>query len=393
MRVQSRVDAAGTLLLLLVADTGVSGQAVSLSGPLEPGPYAVGFSAVSAAGTSEGPNDGEGASRPLRLMMWYPARIGTGRPMRFGDYLDPSVRGDPLPEAYLTYLEDRDRDVGRRQFSPASDSLLELLSAVPVGGRMDASPAPGRHPLVLHSLGRNDWQQESVPLWEYVASHGYVVVVVPQLGRSLEAAGLAFVADDQRLQARDLSAALAAVAPVPWIDRSRIAVLGHSSGGVSGLFLAESHPEVDLIVGLDASFATEDGYALLGDAEWSPDRIGAWVIDIYAAGKSVRDSRQINRVAGPVCAVGIGGPAPPTLALHPDFQGWPAYTRAVGFDDPRAGGARPADLAARFYWATAWIVRSALDTRFGRAGDALELDPPMLDGGLVRAEGVCRLGA
>jgi hypothetical protein len=304
--------------------------------------------------------------------------------MTLAGYVDPALSGSRLPDPYAAYMRARDLDVGRRQFSPPSDSLFAQLQRLPVEGRASAERAAGRFPVVIHSLGRNNFQQESVPLWEYLASHGYVVVVVPQYGFSTDAASLAFVPGDQLLQAGDLAAALVWALEQPWIDARSIAVVGHSSGGVAGLLVAASNQRVGLIVGLDATFGTVDGRELLRIAPWTPDRVTADVVDIHAAAQPDRDDRILRWINGQVCTVAIGTARPPSVATHFDFQAWPVFTSTLGVADPRSGGARPAELGARFYWGAAWLARAALDRKLKGSGEGPLPRPTFLDEQLVQ---------
>lgn len=390
MRATRTLLLAALLAAPLPTETSAQQQS-SLWGPLTAGVHGVGFASVGVTDAARGwvVEAGEPLSRPLRLLVWYPARPESGEALTFSDYLDPPVEGDPLPPAYLRWVAARDLDVARRQFSPASDSLRDVLGSFRVAGRAGADPAEGRHPLVLHSLGRNDFQQESVPLWELLASHGFVVVVVPQFGPSPADPTLEFTLADQLLQVQDLAAAVRWAHGRPWIDATGVAVVGHSSGGVAGLLYAARNPAVDLVVGLDGSFSTEDGWELLRGAPWDPGSVAARVVDVHAAGKGDRDPRILEWLDGGVCSVGLGGTAPPTLATHFDFQGWPVYTSVVGASDPRAGGARPAELGADFYWGSAWITRYFLERGPGSGTPSGGPLPPFLDAGLVEFEGDC----
>lgn len=344
---------------------------------LDPGRFAIGFRAEwMRDATRSGPGESEAPGahgRPLRVFVWYPAVAGTGRPMTFGDYLEPSPP-DSSWRVLAAYLHDRDAGTLRRQFSPSSDSAVALLRRTAVPTRLGARRAEGTFPIVLHSLGRNDYQQESPVLWEYLASHGYVVVVVPQLGVSDGSPGLAFGVADMELQVEDMAFALAALPGND--DAPPVAVVGHSSGGIAALLLARREPRVRAIVGLDASFATSDGRALLDSLDYAYPAQTAPLLDLYAFGKRDRETAPLDEmVAAERFAVGLGGRKPPHLVTHFDFQDWPLYGVLAGVEDDRGAGARPAAFAADAFLDVCRLTRSFLDHQLGGNPLSWTIDP------------------
>jgi len=358
---------------------------------LEPGPHPVGFAAWyefdetrEFFATDQQPPPG----RPVRIFVWFPAEseARSQPPMRWGDYLAPPL-GDGASAwttAYQDFLYTRELDTSRRQFSPLSDEHHAALLATPVAARRDVAPAPGGHPLVLHSLGLGDFQQESTVLWEYLASHGYVVAVVPQVGPSAEDSGMDFDASDLRVQAEDLEFALAQVerTGVAATDRG-IGVIGHSAGGIAALLLAAEESRVAAIVGLDASFSTGDGAALLGRLDLPYTEIGAAILDARAANKTVLDRSTLERLtAADRLEIEIGGAAPPSIATHFDFQNWPLYAALVEAEDDRGSGARSIEAGRTFYLSTVRLARSFLDAhlRHDRDAAARLADPSWIPG-------------
>lgn len=350
-----------------------------LWGPLEPGPYAVGFS-TSMTVDEDRDLDADRAGRPIRLMVWYPAAPSDAAFLTVGAYFRHPVPAD-WTAPYHAALHGRDMDVASRQFSPPSDSLRALLLRVPVAASADAEPAIRDAPLVVHAGGRNNFQQEGIALWEYLASHGYAVVVIPQFGPTLERPRVDFTLEDLDTQARDILQAVRAAAEMPFVDASRTAILGHSSGSMAGLIAASRDPRIDLLIGLDGSTTTGEGAGLL-DGEPFVEDIAATVVELYAQGKQDRSEALADRMAAaPVHLVGVGGGVPPALATHFDFQMWPVFTYVLEQADERARGARPEALGAAFYWTSARLARVFLEARDrGTAREAVTVASRALPG-------------
>lgn len=97
----------------------------------------------------------------------------------------------------------------------------------------NAIPAAGAFPVVLYSLGTDTRSLENVVLWEYLASHGYVVVATPSVGHGpveMETIGPTAV----EVRARDLEFALRFIRDLPYADQRRVATVGSSLGGCGG---------------------------------------------------------------------------------------------------------------------------------------------------------------
>lgn len=348
---------------------------------LVPGPHPVGFEAryeIDASRDFAGP----GSGRPVRIFLWYPAapEAADAPHLTWGDYLDPVTRPRPtgLADDYRAFLLERETDTARRQFSPLDDALFERLLELPVVAHDTSAWANGRHPLVLHSLGLGDFQQESTVLWEYLASHGYAIAVVPQLGPTVTDAGLGFDAASLEVQVADLEFALGAIetAGVP-VDASRIGIIGHSAGGMAAFMLAAREPRVAAIAGLEGSFSTGDGAAVFSALEFPFEDLRASILDARVALKRDLDTTALeSSVNAERFVARVGGDAPPAIATHFDFQNWPLYGAVMGVEDDRGAGARSLDAGRDFFLAVIRIARVFLD-------HALHGDPgalPILEG-------------
>ena len=339
-------------------------------GDLDRGPHDVGFTAQYTFDRSRSfwPVDStalHGQGRPLRILIWYPAVRSTDTTMTFGAYREVRPT-DGRFDYYNRVLRGWEHSTAARQFSPESDSLLNVVSAMRTMARRDAPRAPGRFPLIVHSLGLGDYQLEQTILFEYLASHGYVVATVPQLGPSPWDRS-SFDTASVQTQADDVAFALELLRQSDFADGERIAITGHSMGGLVGLVVAAREPAVRAVVGLDASFVTTDGNALLTAMHWPAARMRAAVLDIHR--RRDVDRTSLDRLTHlDRYEVTLGGAAPPEIATHFDFQNWPVYSILVGIEDARGARARPAAFGLRVYLASVRMTRRFLDvTLQGRA--------------------------
>ena len=348
----------------LAGSPGASSSTPPIWQDLKPGPHGVGFTASCALDRSRAVEGVEAEAgfqaRPIRILTWYPAATSDDAAATFGDYFRAGCP-EPLYEDYLAMLQARDRDTGRRQFSPASDEGLAAVQNLATAAVVGAPPADRRFPLILHSLGRNDYQQESTVLWEYLASHGFVISVVPQMGASLTEHRLALSVEDLDRQADDLAFVLGEMSTRPFVDPDKVAVLGHSLGGIAGLLLAARNTNIDGLVSLEGAETTPDGSAVLKAAGWTPERITVPVLQLYALGGRNTTLELVRTLeASRLFVVGFGGGAPPRLVTHFDFQNWPLYSVVTGTEDPRGASLRPSTFGAAAYLAAARLTRHFL---------------------------------
>ncbi len=372
------------LQLVLLLSIGASAQASEvpispLWGDLDPGRYEVGFKVLflfddTRSFATAGAGSSSYAGRPVRILLWYPARPSDKTAMTFGDVIRLSS-GDRRFTSFNETLVDRDLDTAHRQFSPADfGGKFQSLMRVATAAHRDAPNARGRFPLVLHSLGRNNYQQESTVLWEFLASHGYVVANVPQLGSSPERSRLQFELADLETQARDLEYALAALVRAENVDSSKVSLLGHSSGGIAALLVATRNRNVDALVGLDSSTTTGEGAALVRSAGWWPAQsFETPALELYAGGKRGLDLSLLEELQhSEIYSAALGTGTPPTMATHFDFQNWPLFSLVSGEEDPRGRPARSAAYGARIYHAACLLTRMFLDATLREDTEALE---------------------
>ncbi len=240
---------------------------------LPPGPYAVGFSTATVEDltrTLRAPTDFFGrprpgyGRRPIHIAVWQPAESATsGLAMTYGDYL-PLLAWDTGPEAEgaaaravaeLQYIQTVTPQAG----SPDQPSIDRLMGER-VWARRDAKPAPGKFPVLVYAPGMGYPAFDNSVLFEYLASHGYIVVAAPSTGP--DAGRMPWNAFGLEAQTRDLEFLAGYVQSLPQADSERIGTAGFSWGGLSSVLFALRHARVRTVISLDGTLREEQSLAV-----------------------------------------------------------------------------------------------------------------------------------
>lgn len=355
-------------------------------GDLRPGPHPVGYRldyVQDASRTAALPPRGDTlAAAPLRrgaeaervlpLRIWYPAAPGARRePVRYGEYLATRPDTGAAP-AIADSLRARTMGLvrfaarwyaaptgsGRTPVAPGDTAgLAARLLALPAYAVRGARPAPGAFPVVVFAGGASHSEDENVVLWEYLASHGYVVAAFPSVGVGqtdlpASAAGL-------ETQARDVEAVIGYLGGVPYADRTRLAAMGFSFGGAASLVAAGRNAWVDAVVGLDASFVASRFVPVVRGAPlFSPRRVRVPVLEFHRADTTVSYGVVDSLASAVRLGVEFAG------LDHIDFGSYaPAYRAALRGRSPAPAPARDSALAAKSaaYRGMATVTREFLD--------------------------------
>jgi dienelactone hydrolase len=206
-------------------------------------------------------------SRSVRIHLWYPADRSGAQALRYRDYI--LAAGDQGPDA-----ERIDAYKAPPLRRGADERLLDDLLSRPVLAVRDAPPAPGSFPLILYAPSINADPSENAFLFEFLASHGYVVASASCVG--FDEAEVSRDALGAQAQFDDIRFVLARVWDEPFVGRREIGALGFSWGGTTAVLLALQHAGVGAVASLDGGH----GFAQYRSVAerfpvWSPQNLRA----------------------------------------------------------------------------------------------------------------------
>ncbi|MCY1015281.1 dienelactone hydrolase family protein [Pyxidicoccus sp. MSG2] len=331
----------------LLAPTPAS-TAPALWGPLRMGTHDVGLRVLAIPAGKDAAD-----ARQLQLTVWYPARIGASASrLHYRDYVG-LTGSEQHPESWEDAAVS-EAAVSRYQQLVTGMGLPEADVSAWLGTEVaavrGATPAPGRHPLVLVAQGRFHSAHHQAVLAEFLASHGYVVATTPFPAHLAPPSENEDVLAIARGQARELARALEVMKADTSVDASRVALVAHSFGARAAFLFAREHPETAALVSLDGGIANSLGREwLTGLPDFRPEDFHAALLHLYQEGdavvvpdfdlvRSLRGAdRWLVRVAGlrHLDFTSVGAATAVAPALAPDGQstatsrGWAACANAT----------------------------------------------------------------
>ena len=242
---------------------------------LEPGPLRVGFhrewitdpSRVWARGAHLGERTGP-VARPLRVDVWYPSDARDCRRMTIRQFLYAQPP-DPYFASANAFVQKWDED-SLRGFAKNQNIAFDTMLSPETTACADATVRAGRYPLIVYSGGWYNRSPDNIALAEHLVSFGYVVAEVPLFGVGLWTGDLSSNPVALETQVRDVETVIGTLIQHDWVDRTHVAAMGYSSGGIVALMLGDRHPLVSAVVGLDPSYG-EDPNRVLGSSLFQPD--------------------------------------------------------------------------------------------------------------------------
>jgi len=258
----SRVFAA----LCLVASA--KAQTPLLWGGLKSGPHAVGFRLQYTLDQSR-EYDPEFTTdttrfpvhrpRPIMIGIWYPAQKTNASRMPYRQYLDIAPRSGSLVP-FANRLESAMRQVvgdettGHKPgaMTPEETRAFERLLATPTFAVKNAPAVSGKFPVILYHPGTAGTYEDNSALFEYLASHGYIIV---SSAYPAPDASSAFIQGDMAGSFADLDVLVNFARTLPSADADRLGVMGHSYGAwVSFAWTAKIGSPVRALITLDSGF-------------------------------------------------------------------------------------------------------------------------------------------
>jgi hypothetical protein len=252
--------------LVAVAAAPAAGQEPLLWGGLKPGPHAVGYRCLyqfdhgrryDPEFTTDPATPAADRPRPILICGWYPARKTEAGPMDYRQYLDVSADDARLADfpRRLTYYHRKmicQETVGQspENLPPAEAAAFGRLLGTKTSAVKAAAAADGRFPVVIYHAGLSGTHVDNSALFEYLASHGYVVLTsaYPDAEAYSVTCG-----GEMYTSFRDMEFLARYARGLAFADADRLAAVGHSYGGWAVIgWAAEPGSPLSAFVTLDS---------------------------------------------------------------------------------------------------------------------------------------------
>ncbi len=255
--------------LVTISETGA--QDFPFHGNLMSGDYAAGFKVVNEMDFSRSYYPVEKAlsnpvknktGRPLRIYIWYPAgKNEKTRPVLFEDY----VRNMAVDYRMIKNENDLLKLENIRNihlFKGISEDRHAKLLKSETSAYKNTKTAPGSFPVLIFSQGL--YYESPVThfvLCEYLASHGYIVISCPLVGKYSPAVKLDII--DLEAQIRDMEYLISYANNLKSTNMSRTGLIGFDLGGMSNAVFQMRNKNIDAVVSLDSGIMFEHNLRLL----------------------------------------------------------------------------------------------------------------------------------
>ena len=185
--------------------------------------------------------------RPIPISIWYPTKIDNkySKQLAVLDYLEILKEEEEwknLPNEFLLdwfpYLWNTPQNRAH---------LLEKVNSF-----SNATLLEGKYPVIVYAPSYQASSIENFALFEYLVSHGFVVISSPSRGtttRWLEGG----TTKDMETQSRDIEFLLKEIHKYENIDLNKIALMGFSFGGLSNAITVMKNQNISALVSLDGT--------------------------------------------------------------------------------------------------------------------------------------------
>lgn len=247
------------VLAYLLAPLNSFSQTQFLEPNLEYGPFDIGFKVYheydySRTASIIVPESGDRTKaaqpRAIQIGVWYPAKKGTkGKKMPFRKYIELVATqnefhytGKPLEHPSVRNQLYENQFINREQLELALEAASSSFEDVP--------GAEGSFPLLVYSAGGYGSTFENSTMFEYLASHGFIVASHSNIGGT---GGTIENLNEVMFEykARDLEFVIGFMHRFPNINSDKIGVLGFSFGGAGCLITAIRHLKVKAFANFD----------------------------------------------------------------------------------------------------------------------------------------------
>ena len=253
-------------IILILFHLPVIAQKKMLYPNIEKGKYDIGFKTIidfdySRTYNLNYPNDTSSQKhdpRPIIINIWYPAKTNPNdKPILYGDYIKVQTQDDRL-KTFLSRIEDYN-EKNSSLYMFYADSLNKEQKEKftkhlqqPINVFRNATPINEKFPLVIYHAGLGGTLNDNTILYEYLASHGFVVLSGAFQANNYKTVNLSW---DLERSTKDIDFMLNAIKNLPFINFSKIAAIGQSYGAQAVLgYKTENYSPVSCLISLDNTF-------------------------------------------------------------------------------------------------------------------------------------------
>ncbi|MEP6465012.1 MAG: carboxypeptidase-like regulatory domain-containing protein [Parafilimonas sp.] len=190
--------------------------------------------------------------KPLEIDVWYPAVSG---------------KGDDTAMNYLEFVKMLQERSNKFQndtvFTGLTSELLQYINInlqisdtskllhLKTNSYKNAIPAEKHFPLIIYQCAYNGMSYENIPLFEQLASNGFIVACITSVGRY--PGNMTTKAEDLMEQVYDGLFALHKLETDINVDSTKIGVIGYSWGGLASLLMTMNDTNIKAYLSLDGS--------------------------------------------------------------------------------------------------------------------------------------------
>ncbi|MFB6456782.1 carboxypeptidase-like regulatory domain-containing protein [Chitinophaga sp. Hz27] len=189
--------------------------------------------------------------RPLELDVWFPAEV--------------TSRDSLIPYRYFLSLFEKRANSFQNdlKLDGLADEMLHYFGAnstkgntevgfhLPTQSHLNAEELKGPFPLLVYMSAFNGMSYENISLFEYLASHGYIVVAISSVGRY--PGNMTTKYTDLLEQVNDGAVVIRHFVKDRNVDSTRLGLMGYSYGGLAATVLAMENKSIGALLSLDGS--------------------------------------------------------------------------------------------------------------------------------------------
>jgi len=232
--------------------------------------------------------------RQYQIDVWYPARPGSGDPLKYSDYVDLmgmqtnfKRSGERKTFARQTFI-DRTRDLRGIRDTGNEIALnagqLDRLLDLDIFARLNAKAAEGKFPVVIYPNGGSPAFQSIT--CEFLASHGYVAVAFSPKGRFSSAMEISTIGLE--IAVDDLEFVLGKVSERSDVDMDRVSILANAISSSVGAAAVSRNGKFKALISLEGGLPSAFEQRLLnGSVFYRPENIQVPILFIYSPHPSI----------------------------------------------------------------------------------------------------------